>query len=490
MYPRIARSSPPLGAPEPPRAFNLTWRRLLLLVTARHWLVWGACLLGALGAFGASQLMTKRYMASADVLLDIRESDPVEGHLQTPALLSAGYVATQVDIIASDRVTRKVVRALGLDTNPISIQQWHEAGEGGTVEQYYMDALRKALEVKPSRLSNVVSIHFSSPSPIYAATVANAFAKAYVDTNVELKADPARDFKLWFDARTAQAREQLEQAQAKLSKFQQEKGIVVASDQRMDMETSRLAELSTQLSSVQGQRAESESRRDQASDQMGTSPDVVQNSLIQTLRGDVARMEAKQQELARDLGRNHPKYISSEAELASLKEKLEAEIHRVAASVGGSDSVMVQKEKQIRTALEAQKARVLQLSAQRDEAAVLRNDVESAQLAYDLVLKRLAATNLESQVQQTNVSILSEALPPVKPASPKPLLYTVLGGLIGVLIGVISAVLIELRRPRLRSLDDVTAVLSVPVLASIPLVKSLRKSRRLAFRLAAQNPAT
>ncbi len=489
MYPRIARSSLPLGAPEAPRTMNLTWRRLLLLVAARHWLVWGACLVGGLGALGASQLMTKRYMASADVLLDIRESDPVEGHLQTPALLSTGYVATQVDIIASDRVTRKVVRALGLDTNPLSIQQWHEAGEGGTVEQYYMDALRKGLEVKPARLSNVVSIHFYSPSASYAATVANAFAKAYVDTNVELKADPARDFKLWFDARTAQARDKLEQAQSKLSKYQQEKGIVVPSDQRLDMENSRLAELSSQLSVVQGQRAESASRRDQASDQMGSSPDVLQNSLIQALRGDVARMEAKQQELARDLGRNHPKFKSSEAELASLKEKLDVEIHRVAASVGGSDSVIGQKERQIRAAVEAQKARVLQLNAQRDEAAVLRNDVESSQLAYDLVLKRLAATNLESQVQQTNVSILSEALPPVKPTSPKPLLNTALGILIGTLLGTVAAVLIELRRPRLRSLEDVTAVLSVPVLASIPLVKSLRKSRRQAFRLATQSPA-
>ncbi len=466
-----------------PHAIALTWGRLLQVMRARHWLVWGTCLSFTAAALGLSLILPKWYTASADVLLDIRESDPVEGHLQTPALLSAGYVATQADIIASDRVTRKVVHSLGLDTNPVSVQKWHEDGEGGTVEQYYMDALRKALVVKPSRLSNVISVKFSSPSANYAATVANAFAKAYVETNVELKADPARDFKVWFDARTAQARENLEQAQARLSQFQRKKGIIIPTDEHIDVETARLTELNTELTTVQGQHAESESRRDQAEGQMGNSPDVLQNPLIQTLRADVARAEAKHEELARKLGSNHPELLSSAAELDSLKEKLDTEIHRVATSVGGANSVNVQKEGQIRASLEAQKQHVLQLRAQRDEAAVLRNDVESAQHAYDLVMQRLAATNLESLVQQTNVTVLSEALPPVKPTSPRPLLNTALGLLVGLLVGTVLSLLVELRRPRLRSIEDIATVLQVPVLTSVPRV---RKSKTPSiFRLAA-----
>lgn len=465
---------------------QLSGRRVLQILRARHWLVWGCAVLLAGSAFGVSLLMPKRYTATADVLLDIRESDPVEGHLQTPALLSAGYVATQADIVASDRVTRKVVRALGLDTNPAAIQQWHDEGEGGTVEQYYMDALRKALEVKPSRLSNVLTVRFSSPSSSYAATVANAFAKAYVDTNVELKADPARDFKLWFDVRTAQARERLELAQARLSKFQQDKGIVIPDEHTIDTETARLNELNSQLTFVQGQQAESQSRRDEAAGQMGNSPDVLQNPLIQTLRADVARDEAKLEELGRELGSNHPKYKSSVAELASLKEKLEAEIQRVATSVGGTNSVNLQKARQIQAALDAQKHRVLQLRALRDEAAVLRNDIDMAQHSYDLVMQRLAATNLESLVQQTNVTVLSEALPPVRPVSPRPLINTVLGAGAGVVLGVLLSLLMELRRPRLRHADDVIDFVRSPVLVTIP---RLRQGGRLPAAAAGRSAA-
>lgn len=465
------------GAEHGRSEFSLTGQRLLRILLARHYLVWGACAVFTGAAIALSLSMPKLYTASADVLLDFRESDPVQGQIQTPTLISAGYVATQADIVASDRVARKVVRMLGLDTNPESVRQWHEAGEGGTIEQYYMDALRKALEVKPSRLSNVLSVKFTSPSPGYAATVANAFAKAYVETNVELKADPARDFKVWFDARTAQVREQLERAQTRLSEFQQKKGVIIPSDEHIDMETSRLNELTSQLVSVQGAEAESNSRREQAAGSMGDSPDVLQNPLIQNLRGQVAQAQAKLDELGREYGRRHPTYMSAQAELAALQEKLDTEIHRVAASMGGADSVMQDKERQIRAAVEAQKQRLLQMRALRDEAAVLRNDVESAQHAYDLVLQRLSASSLESQVEQTNVTILSEALPPVKKSSPRTLLNAAIGLALGLVAGIAAAVLLEFRRPRLRSVEDVTLLLQAPVLAAIP-----RMTRRRVFR--------
>jgi chain length determinant protein EpsF len=461
-----------LGRDSASRSLSLTWLRLLLVMRARHYLVWGCCILFTAAAIAISMRMPKLYTAAAEVLLDFRESDPIQGQIQTPTLISSGYVATQADIVTSDRVARKVVRMLGLDTNPASIKQWHDAGEGGTVEQYYMDALRKALEVRPARLSNVLSVKFTSPSAGYAATVANAFAKAYVDTNVELKADPARDFKVWFDVRTAQAREQLEKAQTRLSEFEREKGSIIPSDEHVDIETARLNELTTQLVAAQGQQAESQSRSDQAAHQMGNSPDVLQSGLVMSLRGEVARAEAKQEELAHEFGLRHPTYLKSDAELKSLKQKLEAEIHRVATSVDGSNAVNIQRERQIRAALEAQKRRVLQLRVQRDEASVLRNDVDSAKHSYDLVLQRLSSTNLESQVQQTNITILSEALPPVNKSSPHPMQSAVMGLILGMLTGIVATVLLEMRRPRLRSVDDVTALLQLPVLASIPRVGS------------------
>jgi capsular polysaccharide biosynthesis protein len=89
-------------------------------------------------------------------------------------------------------------------------------------------------------------------------------------------------------------------------------------------------------------------------------------------------------------------------------------------------------------------------------------------------------------VQQTNVTILSEALPPVNKSSPHTMANCIMGLLLGAFLGAGLSILLETRRPRLRSTEDVSAVLQVPILAAIPRV---RRTGRLAARLAGAIPA-
>ena len=59
----------------------------------------------------------------------------------------AGYMATQVDIINSDRVAQRVVKMLKLDENPAAKEQWLEATEGkGTLEMWLANRLQKKLD--------------------------------------------------------------------------------------------------------------------------------------------------------------------------------------------------------------------------------------------------------------------------------------------------------------------------------------------------------
>jgi chain length determinant protein EpsF len=331
--------------------------------------------------------------------------------------------------------------------------------------------------VKPSRESNVITINYKATDPQFAAAVANGFARAYMNTTIELKVQPAQQYADWFGTQGKELRENLEQAQAKLSAYQQEHGIV-ASDERLDNETARLNELSTQLTVVLAQTADAQSkqRSGAASD---TLPDVTQNSLIMNLKVEIARQEAKLQELSGNLGRNHPQYRQAEAELASLKQRLEAETKHIASGFSTSGSVSKDKEAVIRAALEAQKRKVLQLKRERDEVAVLTRDVEAAQKAYEAVTQRLTQTRLESQANQTNVSVLTPAVAPIEASSPKILLNGLVALFLGTLLGIGTAFLIELADRRVRSLEDLAALMSVPVLANIG---KARQPRRRFFR--------
>jgi succinoglycan biosynthesis transport protein ExoP len=66
--------------------------------------------------------------------------------------------------------------------------------------------------------------------------------------------------------------------------------------------------------------------------------------------------------------------------------------------------------------------------------------------------------------------VLSPAVEPARPSSPRVALNTVLGALFGGVLGAALALLLELFRPRLRSPSELSERLGVPVLAVLPAV--------------------
>ncbi|WP_323001179.1 chain length determinant protein EpsF [Denitromonas sp.] len=444
----------------------MSFQQFLLILRARFWIVLGTLLVVVGTTLAVSLILPKQYTAETALVVDAKSADPLLGGL-LPAQMIPGYMATQVDIILSDRVAQRVVSLLKMDQAPAVQEQWREETDGeGSIKVWLAELLKKKLDVKPSRESNVITIGYQGADPGFAAGVANAFAQAYIDVSLELKVEPARQYAKWFDGQTNSLRADLESAQKKLSEYQQARGII-ATDERLDVETARLAELSTQLSMAQAQRVDSRSRQAQGGS-ADSLPEVMQNSLIQSLKSDLSRQEATRTQMAGRLGANHPELARIDAEIASLRERIATETRRVVSSLGTTNRVNVQRVSEIEAALDAQKQKILDLKAERDQIAVFQRDVENAQRAYDLVTQRLAQTSLESQTQQTNVVVLSPAVAPLKPSSPKVLLNTALAVFLGMLLGVGAALLLELMDQRVRGEEDLTLLDGVPLLGTIP----------------------
>jgi len=424
-------------------------------------------------------LLPKRYIATTDLVFDVKTPDMIAG-MMLPVM--PGYMATQVDVIRSDRVAMAVIKMLRLDQSPAVKQLWMEdTGGKGRMEEWFSDVLRKGLQITPATGSNIISIRYTASDPAFAAVVANAFAQVYIDASIELRVDPARQYARWFGEQGKSMRERLETAQSRLSEFQQQKGIV-ARDEQLDIETARLNDLSAQLTIVQGQTADSRSRERSGAD---TLPEVMQNSLLQGLKSDIVRQEAKLQETAGNLGRNHPQYQRMELELASLRNQLESETRRFATSFSASSKVGLDREAVLRAAIAAQTRKLLQFRNDRDQLAVYQRDVDAAQNAYDSVTKRYNQTSLESQITQSNISVLNpavEALIPSSPNIPKSLLISLL---IAILLSGGAAFLIDSLDRRIRSVDDLSEMLQVPVLA---LIERAEKSRNY-LTYGGRNPA-
>ena len=445
----------------------MTFGQFLSIVRARKWLALFIFLTVLGVSVALSLLLPKQYRAETTVVID-NKPDPVSA-LAMPTMTSSAFIATQVDIMTSDRVALRVIRDLKLVDSPAIRAQWLESGQTiGTIEQFLVDLLQKGLEVKPSRESNVVALAYTSPDPNFSAGLVNAYAAAYIQTTLELRSDPARNFRRFFDAQTKESRDALEKAQIKLSSFQREKGIIV-SGERLDVENARLNELSSQLTQLQAISAESGSRQVQAQGgQADRMQEVLNNPLIGGLKADLTRNEARLQELNQRLGDSHPQVQEARASITELRAKIDAETRRVTGGVAVSNTINKAREGQLRASLEAQRAKILQMKAMGDEGQVLQREVENAQRVYDNLMVRLSQIGLEAQNTQSYANVLTTATPPSEPSSPRVVRNILLGLAGGVWLALLVVFIRELLDRRVRRPVDVAASIGLPMLGVLP----------------------
>lgn len=437
--------------------------QIFLILRARSRIVLTTFLVAVLTATLISLLLPRYYKATSQLVVNYKGVDSVTG---SPVLAQQrpGYLDTQVAIIRSPSTAQQVVDDLQLAEHPLFQEAFTKAGGKDQLREWIAGRLLGRLEVEPAKESNVLNVTFSARDPELAATVANAFARAYRERSVWLKVDPVQQASQYFSDRIKSLRDNLEQAQARLSAYQQEKGITSA-DQKLDVETARLNELSQQLVAAESQAIEARSRQQSVRGNAADSPDVAQSPVIQSLKMEEGRAAAKLAELAERLGPNHPQYEAAQAELGRIRGQLQSEVRSVSHSIGSTARIQERREAELRAEMAQQKARVLEMNRMRDEMAVLQSDVDNAQKALGAATQRFTETSMEGQSNQSDISILSEAQPPGAPSSPKVglniLLSTFIGGLLGAGLGLIA----ELLDRRLRSSNDLAELLQVPVVA-------------------------
>jgi chain length determinant protein EpsF len=443
----------------------VTFRQFLGILRARWRLVAGIFGGVLLATVIITVLVPRQYEADATVVVDVK-ADPTTGAINPDQLLTS-YLATQVDIASSDRVARRVVKELKLDADPERRAKWvSKTGGNGDYIEWIAQLLRKKVNVMPARDSSVITIAATYDDRKTAARVANAFAQAYVNTAIDLKVEPAKQYAGWFAERSRALQVELEARQKRLSDYQAATGIT-ATDERLDIENARLAELSAAVTRSQQDYQKNGSKLSHDAGNAESVPEVLQSPLIAGLKSDLALAESKLQDLSTRTGTNHPDYLAAEAQVVSLRSRISEETTKVLSSLNNDTQRSLQQQVEGRAALEAQKRRILEVRHEHDQVQVLQNDVIAAQRALDDVTQRLSQNNLQSQLQQTNILQLTEAVEPPVPSSPIIRLNLAVGFFLAVLLAVGAALVLELRNPPVRSTEDLARVLVIPLLGSV-----------------------
>jgi protein-tyrosine kinase len=167
-------------------------KRLPSVLRARALLALAVLTATVLAAGGAATLLPERFSATVPVLVDIAVQPGSSGDLRAAR---AAVLATQVDIVTSGRVALKVVDALRLAGDPTPPRRLASGAAGpasAPLRHVEADRLIERLRVVPSPASGVLAIGFRGDDPASAARLAEAFARAYIDTLGEIRVDVAR----------------------------------------------------------------------------------------------------------------------------------------------------------------------------------------------------------------------------------------------------------------------------------------------------------
>ena len=329
----------------------------LRIVWARKWLVLGLFLLVAAAGITTTLLWPKQYTAETSLVVEMR-IDPALGAL-APALAAPSYMATQVEVLKSERVASRAVKILGVERSPTAVAQWREATAGEDPARTLFRRRARARTLGRADHAAATSSTSASRPPIRSSPRPPPTPSPRPTWTSRSTCGSRRRASRPPSSRTSRRslRANLEKAQATLSKFQQTKGIVVT-DERLDQENARYSALHRASSPLaQAERVETATRQRNTGSE--TSPDVLQSGAVQGLKAQLAAARNQAQRSQHQLGKNHPTRLQLEAQIAELKRQLAAETRRVSGGTSVSSRGSSQKVGELQTLVDEQKKLLL-----------------------------------------------------------------------------------------------------------------------------------
>jgi uncharacterized protein involved in exopolysaccharide biosynthesis len=414
---------------------TILWaRRMVVVITTV------SCLLGAIIVL---LIAPPRYTANARVLLNLLHPDPASG-MVINTQSTATYIRTQIQLIQDYPVAGVVVDKLGLQSEPTLIQQYAKSDKKPGWDFRRWLAQRIIDGTKPTNVpgTNILEIDFADSDPDRARLVAETLRQAYIDSSLATARDDARRTAEWYEGQAEQERRLLAAADEAKANYEKQTGIVLKDDKE-DIETARLNALVNQAGPV-----------------MATAPAMAASN-GGSGSAQLAAIDAEIAQNALTLGPNHPKMQELKARRASLSAAIARDPTGAVGEAGRVSSSM------INSALEQQKTRVIAQHGELERLKMLQAEVDLRREQLDKTLGKAAELSQQADVAETGISLMGPVVTPQKPDFPnKPL---ILGGSIGLgmVMGLVLSVLLELLGRRVRTPADMRAAVEAPLLAVI-----------------------
>lgn len=460
------------------------WRGRMTIL----WTIAACLVLAALFAITAPH----RFTAATEILIEPVDLRGVANE-PTPSVQASETALLQVDsqvrVLTSDDVLRRVVDSQGLARDPEFVRGpsplraligrvLHRGETLAAIDPALaaLDALRRRVQVKRDERTYVVDVAVSSEEPAKAARLANAVAQAYLEEQTAVRADAARQISQSLTARLNELKDRVRVAEERAEEFKASHNIVDANGQLVNEQ--QLSDLNKQLAEARARTAAAKARLDQieavqqSKTDIGAFPDAVASPTITALRSQYAEIMRREAEQTTSLGDRHPAVIEIQAQAERLKRMIDDEVNRIALAIRAEYESAKASEDLLQRNVDTLKQGALATDAAMVSLRELQREVQASRAVYEAFLVRARETGEQASVDTKNIQVISKADLPLSRSSPPP--NTILG-LGAILLGFAAGSgLVLLRETLLGRAARPPAPLHaeiaphVPVLANLP----------------------
>jgi succinoglycan biosynthesis transport protein ExoP len=359
------------------------------------------------------------YTATATLMLDPRPWNVAPGNPVLPGIGSdPAAVESEVQFMQSSDFVWGVIQRLQLDTDqaftrtlPVSVdsQGWKDAAVARLVKN--MTVTRKGL-------TYVVEAGFTDKTPERAARIANGIALAYVDAQTSGRSGITQEATDWLKERIFVLKRKVRASEQALSDFKAAHAIVAAGEGNTSQER-LVIELTRQLGIAQAEAANAQARLESLKKtnlrQIADGNGDLQSATLTNLRSQYATITREYSEAATVYGERHPGFITAKLQIESIGGQINQEISRLRSRVA-------QDYTSARAKAELISARLSDASRPKDtdpELAELKRIAEADRSLYEQYLSREKDLRSREALETHDVSIISAAVPPSRPAKPK-----------------------------------------------------------------------
>jgi capsular exopolysaccharide synthesis family protein len=481
-------------------AENLDLRSWWKFLRKRRWTV----LLSLAVVFTLTLLGTlkQKPVYRSRALLDIQKENPEIATVRELFELdsvSDTFLETQYRVLKSDRLARRVIEQLRLETlpefNPEPV--WWEFSRkrirppigrpDADTAQRTLENFQRRLLVEPVKRSRLVSASFESTDAALSARVVNTLAATFIEQNLEARWDAAQKATEWISQQLVGLKSRLEKSEEELQTYARANGLLFLDNEKGTPENianDRLRQIQEELTRAQATRFEREALyRLVEGGEMASLPGIFDSKLMQDLTVRLAELRREHALLTVTFTPEYPKVRQVQNQIDEIEAVLARERTRAAERIRNEYRAAVSRETLLVKAFDVQQQAANSIAEKSVQYNILKREVDTNRQLYEGLLGRLKEAGVSAGLKASNIRIVDAAVEPRKPARPRVLFNLTLGLFAGLALGIGIAYVQEHLDNTLKSSEDVERFLGVPALGLIPVVESQNGNRRAGLLL-------